>query len=201
MSLRHRVLAAVRRCRYLTLRALSVAAVSAAVMGTARAGSFADGLSAFNVGDYAAAYTIWLPLAERGDANAQSSLAYLFHEGNGVRQDSKIAAKWYYLAANQGEPTAQSFLCEMHMRGDGVPRDLSLSLMWCELSIDGGEKRGIATRERVLTQMTEAERDAAWKLVARWRDDHAAAETATPPVNGMNSSINGMESFTYVDRQ
>ena len=201
MSLRHYVMAAVRRCRHLTLTALIAASVSAALMATAQAGTFTDGLSAFNIGDYAAAYAIWLPLAERGDANSQSSIAYLFHEGKGVRQDSTIAAKWYYLAANHGEPTAQSFLCEMHMRGDGVPRDLSLSLMWCELSIDGGEKRGIATRERVLSQMTEAQRDAAWKLVARWRDDHAAAETATPPVNGMNSSINGMDSFTYVDRQ
>jgi TPR repeat protein len=133
-------------------------------------------------------------LAEQGDANSQSSIAYLFHEGKGVRQDSRIAAKWYYLAANQGEPTAQSFLCEMHLRGDGVARDLSLSLMWCELSIEGGEKRGIATRERVLSQMTEAQRDMGWKLVVRWREARAAAEASTPPINSISP-------FTYVDRQ
>jgi uncharacterized protein len=193
MSLSHRSMAAIRRCRHLILRTLIVAAVSAAVMATARAGTFADGLSAFNTGDYAAAYSIWLPLAEQGDANAQSSIAYLFHEGKGVRRDSGTAAKWYYLAANQGEPTAQSFLCEMHMRGDGVPRDLSLSLMWCELSIDGGEKRGIGTRERVLSKMSEAQRDLAWKLVAQWREARAAAEAAVPPVSGTNP-------LTYVDR-
>jgi len=194
MSLRHHLMAAVRRCWPSILRTLIVAGVATASTATARAGTFANGLSAFNIGDYAAAYSIWLPLAEQGDANSQSSLGYLFHEGKGVRQDSKAAAKWYYLAANQGEPTAQSFLCEMHLRGDGVPRDLSLSLMWCELSIEGGEKRGIATRERVLSQMTEVERDRAWKLVAQWREDRAAAEAST-------AQANGMKPFAHADRR
>ena len=194
MSLRHRSMAAIRRCRPSIVRGLIAAGIALAAVTTARAGTFADGLSAFNTGDYAVAYSIWLPLAERGDANAQSSLGYLFHEGKGVVQDSKAAAKWYYLAANQGEPTAQSFLCEMHLRGDGVPRDLSLSLMWCELSIEGGEKRGIATRERVLSKMTEAQRDAAWSLVARWQEGRAAAEASTSPAGAPDA-------LTYVDRQ
>lgn len=202
MSLRDRLIAAVRRRRSSIVLTVVVAGIAAATTApTARADAFANGLSAFNVGDYAAAYSIWLPLAEQGDANAQSSLAYLFHEGKGVRQDSRTAAKWYYLAAGQGEPTAQSFLCEMYQRGDGVPRDLSLSLMWCELSIDGGEKRGITMRERVLSRMSEAQRDLAWKLVARWREDHAAADAPTPPGNRTNSSDKGMDAFTYVDRQ
>ena len=192
LSFRHRLLAVIRRCQPSILRTLIVAGVAMASVATARAETFANGLSAFNIGDYAAAYSIWLPLAEQGDANSQSSIGYLFHEGKGVRQDSKTAARWYYLAANQGEPTAQSFLCEMHLRGDGVPRDLSLSLMWCELSIEGGEKRGIATRERVLSQMTEAQRNVAWKLVAQWREGRASAKA---------SPANGTKPFAYVDRQ
>ena len=182
------------RRRSSILKTLMVAGIAAATMATARAETFANGLTAFNIGDYAAAYSIWLPLAEQGDANSQSSVAFLFHEGKGVRQDSRTAAKWYYLAANQGEPTAQSFLCEMHLRGDGVPRDLSLSLMWCGLSIEGGESRGIATRERVLSQMTEAQRDIGWKLVVQWREHRAAAEASTSPINDMSP-------LTYTDRQ
>jgi uncharacterized protein len=192
LPFRHRLLAAIRRCQPSILRILIVAGVAMGPVATARAQTFANGLSAFNVGDYTAAYSIWLSLAEQGDANSQSSIGYLFYEGKGVRQDSKIAARWYYLAASQGEPTAQSFLCEMHLRGDGVPRDLSLSLMWCELSIEGGEKRGIATRERVLAQMTEAQRDIAWNLAAQWREGRASAKA---------SPANGMKMFTYDDRQ
>lgn len=141
----------------------------------AGAETFGKGLDAFNSGDYAAAYAIWLPLAEHGDANSQSALAYLFHEGEGTRQDSKAAAKWYYRAALQGEPTAQSFLCQMHLNGDGVQRDLVLALMWCELSTDGGERWTSLTRDRVISKMTTAERDKAWELVTRWRTDHAEA--------------------------
>jgi uncharacterized protein len=136
---------------------------------SASAQTFGDGLSAFNAGDYSSAYSIWLPLAQQGDANSQSSLGYLFHEGKGVRQNSRRAAKWYVLAAGQGEPTAQSFLCEMYWRGDGLKRNLVLALMWCELSIDGGETRGVYAREHVLDQMTTAQRNMAWDLVAKWR--------------------------------
>ncbi len=148
------------------------ACIAIGANATASAETFSKGLSAFNSGDFAAAYTIWLPLAQQGDANSQSSLAYLFHEGKGVRQDNRAAAKWYYLAALQGEPTAQSFLCQMHLRGEGVPRDLVLALMWCELSIDGGEQWASATRDRVMSKMTAAQRDKAWELVTRWRVEH-----------------------------
>lgn len=134
--------------------------------------TFRDGLRAYNINDYSTAYSIWLRLAQQEDANSQSSLAYLYYEGLGVHRDSKAAAKWYYKAATQGEPTAQSFLCEMHMRGDGVQRNLELSLMWCELSIEGGATRGVNLRERVMEQMTTQQRDAAWDLVAKLRQEY-----------------------------
>ena len=60
-------------------RVLVAACVIVGAVTAADAESFGKGLDAFNSGDYAAAYTIWLPLAEHGDANSQSSLAYLFH--------------------------------------------------------------------------------------------------------------------------
>ncbi len=175
------------------MRALVAACIAVSAFAPASAETFVkgetfvNGLSAFNSGEYASAYAIWLPLARQGDPNSQSSLAYLFHEGKGVRQDSRAAAKWYYLAALQGEPTAQSFLCRMHLHGDGVPRDLVLALMWCELSIDGGERWVSATRDRVMSKMSTAERDKAWSLVTRWRAEHpdgaagtAAADHAAP---------------------
>lgn len=188
------------QCRATIARTLIAACIAVAALATARAETFVKGetfvrgLSAFNAGDYAVAYSIWLRLAERGDANSQSSLAYLFHEGKGVRPDSSAAAKWYYLAALQGEPTSQSFLCKMHLNGDGVPRDLVLALMWCELSMDGGERWASATRDRVMSKMTTAERDRAWELVARWRAEHpdgppgTAAAAQAAPVGGMDQA-------------
>jgi Sel1 repeat len=176
------------------LRTLVAICLAAGMIVTAKAETFVKGLSAFNSGDYAAAYLIWLPLAEQGDANSQSSLAYLFHEGKGVRQDSRSAAKWYYRAALQGEPTAQSFLCQMHLKGDGLPPDLVLALMWCELSIDGGERWASATRDRVMSKLTTADRDRAWALVTRWRAEHpggtagTAAADQRAPVGGFDQA-------------
>lgn len=155
--------------------ALSVIASVCVADGAGK--TFERGLEAYNHGRYQAAYAIWSALALQGDANSQSSLAYLYYRGQGVGQDSREAAKWYYRAALQGEPTAQSFLCEMHFRGEGVARDLELALMWCELSIDGGESRGVYFREQAIDMMTDAQRNEAWALVEKWRNAYAGKYT------------------------
>lgn len=147
----------------------------------ALADSFRDGLRAYNLEDFATARSIWLMLAKRGDARAQSSLGYLYYEGRGVAHDAQAAAKWFYLAATQDEPTAQSFLCGMHLDGDGVARNLELALMWCELSLAGGETRGTHLRERVLEQMTPQQRDRGMELVAKWRRMQARDGAAGRP--------------------
>jgi TPR repeat protein len=63
---------------------------------------FDKGFDAYNNGDYATALEEWLPLAEQGDAVAQSNLASMYYNGEGVLQDYKTAVKWYTLAAEQG---------------------------------------------------------------------------------------------------
>ena len=138
--------------------------------------TFDDGRRAYDFRDYSTAEKIWTQLAHSGDARSQSSLGYLYHQGQGVRQNLLVAAAWYYRAAMQGEPTAQSALCGMHLNGDGVPRDLKTALFWCELSIEGGERSGTALRERVLNRISIKERDEAWELIAQW---HSVQEHAT----------------------
>jgi hypothetical protein len=161
---------------------LCTLAIQLALGGAALAETFRDGLRAYNIGDYAAAHAIWLPLARAGDAQSQASLAYLYLEGNGVPRDSRQAAQWYQRAATQGEPTAQSFLCQMHMRGDGVERNLELALLWCELSLEGGVSRGLHPRERILEQMTAQRRQAAAERVARWKEQLRSPDRATRPL-------------------
>jgi uncharacterized membrane-anchored protein len=43
---------------------LVAAFMALAAISTARADAFSNGLSAYNVGDYAGAYALWLPLAK-----------------------------------------------------------------------------------------------------------------------------------------
>jgi uncharacterized protein len=63
---------------------------------------FQKGLNAASSGDYATALREWIPLAEKGDADAQYSLGVMYGRGgNGVLQDYKTAVKWYTLAAER----------------------------------------------------------------------------------------------------
>src|SRR6185437_3672767 len=100
------------QCRATIARTIVAACIAVAALAPASAETFVKrepfvkGLSAFNAGDYAVAYSIWLPLAERGRAHSHPARANLFHEGKGDRPDSSAAAKWYYVAALQGEPNS-----------------------------------------------------------------------------------------------
>ena len=132
--------------------------------------TFEDGRRAYDLGEYAAAKTIWVQLAQAGDARSAASLAYLLREGKGVPRDAGAAARWYYQAALRGDATAQSALCAMHLAGEGVRRDFQTAFFWCELSIDGGETSTVAFRERALRRLTTAQRDLAWARIAEWRN-------------------------------
>ena len=73
----------------------------------AHAGPFEDGLAAYEREEYATALKFWRPLAEQGDAIAQSNLGVMYEFGLGVPQDYVQAHMWFELAAEQGSKKAQ----------------------------------------------------------------------------------------------
>src|SRR5262249_4557682 len=86
--------------------------------------SYADGLKAYDRGDFKGAFDIWLPLAQKGNATAQHGVALLYELGRGVaKSDDKEAAKWYAAAAKQGVPDSQANLALMYAEGRGVDQD------------------------------------------------------------------------------
>jgi len=98
----------------------------AVLLGSAGEGWSADyqkGFAAAQSGDYATALREWTPLAEQGNADAQTLLGAMYDNGEGVPQDYKTAVKWYTLAAKQGNAFAQSNLGVMYANGQGVPQD------------------------------------------------------------------------------
>ncbi len=62
------------------------------------------GKDAYSRGDYAGALREWRPLAEQGDASAQSFLGIMYVEGLGVPQDYSKAHMWFNLAASRFPP-------------------------------------------------------------------------------------------------
>lgn len=135
----------------------------------AAAQTFEDGRRAYDLGEYANAKTIWVTLAQAGDAKSAASLAYMYREGKGLPRDANAAARWYYRAALRDEPTAQAALCDIHLKGDGVRRDFRTAFFWCELSIAGGDSSAFEQREHAMRRITAEQRDLVWAKIAEWR--------------------------------
>jgi hypothetical protein len=64
------------------------------------------GLTAYNQGDYATAIKEWRPLAEQGNASAQSNLGAMYVIGQGVLQNNIYAHMWFNIAASSGNSKA-----------------------------------------------------------------------------------------------
>ena len=60
-----------------------------------QAQSFQEGKNAERDGNYKAAFEIWLSLSRNGDVSAQTSLAFLYKNGQGVERDLNKAITWF----------------------------------------------------------------------------------------------------------
>lgn len=89
----------------------------------ALAGPWEDGMAAYNRGDYVPAFHLFRPLAEQGNAKAQTVLGTMYRRGQGVAQNSRRAFLWLKLAAARGDVQAKAEL-----------RDVSQSMTPEELS-------------------------------------------------------------------
>jgi hypothetical protein len=135
----------------------------------AKAGPSEDCAAAYHRQDHTEALRLCRPLAEQGDAMAQTTLGRIYENGIGVTQDSTQALSWFRKAAEQGEAMAQTALGVMYESGIGVPPDNVLAHMW--LSLAAAQRHGDAAKlrdslARIMTpdQIAEAQRMAReWK--------------------------------------
>ncbi|MDO8437127.1 MAG: tetratricopeptide repeat protein [Nitrosomonadaceae bacterium] len=97
-----------------------------------------DAKAASRKGDYAQAIKILRPLAERGDASAQTDLGAMYRDGEGITQDYWEALKWYRLAAEQGNAEAQAMLGSMYHNGEGATQDYQEAMKWYRLAAAQG---------------------------------------------------------------
>jgi uncharacterized protein len=106
-------------------------------MGLAQSDSEA-GYAAYEKGSYRTALRLLHPLAEKGDARAQSTLGLMYYKGNGVAQDDREALHWFHLAADQGDARAQFNLGGMYFEAQGVPQDFAEAAKWWRIAADQG---------------------------------------------------------------
>ena len=75
---------------------------------------------------------------EKGNSEAQRSLAALYARGQGLPQDYSEALKWYRKAADQGNADAQLNLGAMYDKGLGVASNSAESAKWFRMAADQG---------------------------------------------------------------
>ena len=117
------------------------------------------GIAAYYRQDYATAYRLLRPLADQGNANAQTKLGLIYGLGLGVPEDDAAAVSWFRKAADQGHAPAQYTLGFMYGNGVGVPQDYVQAHKWFNLSESRATRadiRELATKQRdiVAARMT-----------------------------------------------
>ncbi len=85
--------------------------------GTTSADNLSQGVRAYQDGKYELALRLLEPLAEEGQAEAQTILGEMYHFGNGVAEDDSKAFELFLAAAEQGNADAQYQLAGMYIYG------------------------------------------------------------------------------------
>ncbi len=80
--------------------------------------------------DYAAAYKLYRPEADKGVAEAQYRVGLMHKFGWGAERDHGVAARWFTAAAEQLHPEAQFEIGIYYKDGRGVARDMAKSAAW-----------------------------------------------------------------------
>ena len=123
---------------------------------------FAEGLAAYDGGDFRSALETWRVLAQGGHAEAQVALAGLYMDGQGAPVSTRDAIHWYRRAAQAGHPVAQLNLGDIYARGLGVPPDPVEAYAWLTLAARQGRVWAETRRQELakimtIAQMAEAE--------------------------------------------
>jgi TPR repeat protein len=138
-------------------------------VSSAVAGASEDCQTASERQDNAAALRLCRPLAEQGDAMAQTTRGFMYEHGLGVTQDPTQAASWFRKAAEQGRAAAQTALGVMYEGGLGVPPDNVLAHMWLNLAATQGDGDAAKLRDALARFMTPDQIAEAQRLTREWK--------------------------------
>jgi len=140
-----------------------IAALFTLIFTAAFAGDYEDGMAAYDRKDYATALEKFHSAAQKGIADGQYLLGFMYETGQGVVKDYREAAHWYRLAALQGHHPAQECLGSLYGRGRGVLQNYVLAHMWLNIAAVNSNSpvwyiRDIAASKMTAQQIEQAQR-------------------------------------------
>ena len=100
-----------------------------------------DGIRAYLRGDYETALKLLLPLAEKGNFDAQSTLGDMYSGGKGVRQDDAEAVRWWRKCAEY-DNDCRVALGLNYIGGLGVEQDKVAGAALIRMAAESGNQTG-----------------------------------------------------------
>jgi hypothetical protein len=115
-----------------------------------------SGRRALAGGDYDQALAEFRPLAEAGDAEAQSHLASMYYVGRAVDKDYDKAFNWYLKAAEQGHMDSEYSIGNMYLLGESVPQDNQKAALWYDKAARQGHVAAAHNLQSLKTLMAQS---------------------------------------------
>ena len=103
-----------------------------------------QGIEAVNNGNFSGALNLFQQAAEAGNIDAMGNLAYLFENGEGVRQNFAEAFKWYKKAALGGNTDAMWSVATAYKEGIGTNQDDAQHFAWIKKLAESGDVQAMA---------------------------------------------------------
>jgi hypothetical protein len=120
---------------------LAVIAALALLCGTVSASDIDDAIQSMRAGDFAEAYCILKPYAERGDAEAQYNIGWMYLNGYGLAMNDSLALEWWQRAAEQGHTDAIFSIAMLYTHGEGqVKKDMDKAIDYYLLALQAGHE-------------------------------------------------------------
>ncbi len=104
--------------------------------------------------------------AERGEAKAQSALAFAYLRGSGVKRDIAAAVRWSQAAAAKGDPDAEYLIGSLIQSGTGIARDPQQAYDWFKRSAEAGNVKAMHNLAIAYVQGNGTPKDAT--MAATW---------------------------------
>ncbi len=90
--------------------------------------------------DYAKALELYTEAGEKGDADAQAQVGYIYQYGCGIDPDYEKAMEWNNRAAQQGNAQGQAQIGWLYQQGLGVTQNLDEAGRWYTRAADQGNE-------------------------------------------------------------
>lgn len=103
-------------------------------------GQYEEAKKAFYAKDYSKAVSLFKPLAEADNDDAQWYMGTFYRRGQGVAKSYKTALYWYDRSARNGDSDSQYELAKLYYFGDGTPKDHKTAFKWYLAAAKQGHK-------------------------------------------------------------